>query len=253
VRKSLKFSVPRLFLQATILAFLVGATVHPFEPALAIDATADSLEPDLCAGDETLTYVPSNPAVGEEFVIVATSAKHHRGVTLVGTSSGSYQGEYVGQLGWVWRWRVVPRLKGEHRFHLYVDATTPCGEITVDVARSRLSNDSNGNNSGNGNNSNNNDNTEKIRPPRVTGVTPSISCAGGRVTIKGQNFGRSQDAVGGKVIIANSPVVGYLSWHPTEIVVLVPNGALVSQSQDVYVVNDAFWDKGTIDIGQAPC
>jgi hypothetical protein len=99
----------------------------------------------------------------------------------------------------------------------------------------------------------NNDNAEPVKPPTVSTVTPSISCAGGRVTIKGQNFGPTQASVGGQVFIAGAQVVAYLSWDSTEIVVLVPNGALTGPAQDVYVVNDADFDKDTIDIGAAPC
>ena len=262
-----KCSVRRLIVQGATLAVLIGTTIRPFEPALAIDVTTNALEPDPCVGDEILTYLPADPAVGEDLFIVASSAQHHRGVTLAGTTSSSYQGEYAGQLGWVWRWRVVPRFAGEHRFRLYVDATTPCGEITVNVAQSRRVSDNNnengnGNSNGNGNdnddNSNSNDNsdndnTEKAKRPQVSTVTPSTSCAGGRVTIKGRNFGRDQANVGGQVFIANAQVVAYLSWTSTEIVVLVPNSALISPSQDVYVVNDADFDKDSIDIGPAPC
>ena len=268
-----KYSVRRLIVQGATLAVLIGTTVHPLEPVLAVDVTTNALEPDPCVGDEILEYVPADPTVDEELFIVASSAQHHRGVTLAGTTSSSYQGEYVGKLGWVWRWRVVPRFAGEHRFRLYVDATTPCGEITVNVAQSRRVTDnnngngngnSNGNGNGNGNgndnddNSNSNDNSandniEKAKPPQVSTVTPSTSCAGGRVTIKGRNFGRDQANVGGQVFIANAQVVAYLSWTPTEIVVLVPNSALTLPSQDVYVVNDADFDKDSIDIVTVPC
>jgi hypothetical protein len=208
-----KCSVRRLIVQGATLAVLIGATVHPFEPALAVDVPTNTLEPDPCVGDETLTYVPTDPAVGQELFIVASSAQHHRGVTLAGTPSSSYQDEYNGQLGWVWRWRVIPRFTGQHRFRLYVDATTPCGEITINVVGSGQANENNENSNGNDNSSNsnsnsnsNNDNTEQARPPKVTAVTPSTSSAGGRVTIKGQNFGRSRSTVGGKVIIGNSQV-----------------------------------------------
>jgi hypothetical protein len=251
-----KCLVRRLILQGVTLAVLTAATLHPFEPALAVDVPASTLEPDPCAGDETLTYVPVDPMVGQELFIVASSAQHHRGVTLAGTPSSSYQDEYIGQLGWVWRWRVIPKFSGQHRFRLYVDATTPCGEITVNVARSGQANDDNDNSNGNDNNSNsnsnsNNDNTEEARPPKITAVTPATSNAGGRVTIKGQHFGRSRSTVGGKVIIGNSQVATYLAWDSNEIVVLVPNGAQIGTAQNVYVLNDADFDKGTINISLA--
>ena len=72
------------------------------------------------------------------------------------------------------------------------------------------------------------------------------------MTIKGQNFGQTQASVGGKVIIGNSQVVNYLSWNTSEIIVLVPNSVQIGPAQDVLVVNDADFDKGTIDIGAAP-
>jgi hypothetical protein len=94
-----KYSARRLIVQGVILAVLTGATLHPFKPALAVDVPTDTLEPDPCAGDETLTYVPADPVVDQELFVVASSAQHHRGVTLAGTPSSSYQDEYNGQLG----------------------------------------------------------------------------------------------------------------------------------------------------------
>jgi hypothetical protein len=87
----------------------------------------------------------------------------------------------------------------------------------------------------------------------LTDVSPSTGCAGKRVTIKGKNFGHSQSEVGGRVVIANVEVENYLFWRRHEIVVLVPEDAQIGTSQDVYVVNDKDFDKGTIDIEAAPC
>jgi IPT/TIG domain-containing protein len=277
--------VPRLIVQVALLALLVSLTFHPLGSALALDPAAGAPEPDPCSGDETLSSIPADPVAGEDLLVVATSARHHRGVTLLGNEHAKYQGETVGRQGWVWTWLVAPKLAGEHHFHLYVDTTTTCGEIAVEVGPARSTppggtstsvdngnqntndnaddngnsddngndNGSNSNSSSNSNNGNGNDNREKARPPKLDSVTPAGVCAGGRVTLKGQNFGRSQAKVGGRVVIANAPVVVYLVWHPTEIVALVPNGALNALAQDVYVVNDAGFDKRTVDVFAAPC
>ena len=58
--------------------------------------------------------------------------------------------------------------------------------------------------------------------------------------------------VGGKVIIGNSQVATYLDWDRSEIVVLVPNSAQIGTAQNVYVLNDADFDKSTINISVVP-
>jgi hypothetical protein len=111
-----------------------------------------------CTGDEEISYAPEVPRVGNELVIVVTSASLHPHGRLLGTEGTTLVGERDGRRGKVWEWTVAPTYKGKHRYTFYADSTIPCGSISIEV-RAAVSNASDNANSNSNSNGNSNDNS----------------------------------------------------------------------------------------------
>ncbi len=118
--------------------------------------------PGSCTGDEEISYAPEFPRVGNELVIVVTSASPHPHGRLLGTERTSLVGERDGRLGKVLEWTVAPAYQGRHRYTFYADATIPCGSISFEVRAALSTSTDNANSNGNSNsnsNGNSNDNS----------------------------------------------------------------------------------------------
>ena len=105
-------------------------------PATATPAAAASpAEPDICVGDERITYAPANPRVGTELLIAVTSSRPHAYARLAGTERTTFLRERPGQLGIVYEWTVNLSSHGDHEYTFYVDSTIPCKKKTIEVKR----------------------------------------------------------------------------------------------------------------------
>ncbi|MGE3913287.1 MAG: hypothetical protein AB7K36_28280 [Chloroflexota bacterium] len=89
--------------------------------------------PDICYGDELITFSPEFPRIGNELVIVVTSARPHPYGRLAGTEPLTFVRERPGQRGFVWEWTVRPSYAGEHEYTFYVDSTVPCQRVRIRV------------------------------------------------------------------------------------------------------------------------
>jgi hypothetical protein len=137
----------RFSVQVAILALLVGLTVAPIDlrapgggsiiPPVAAQ-TVDPGDPGQCHGDEVLSFAPPNPTVGQEMIVVVTSATTHRGVYLAASERATAVQETEGQLGRVWLWSLTPQLAGPHQFQFFVDFTNLCVQSTISVVPSAL-------------------------------------------------------------------------------------------------------------------
>ena len=135
---------------ALIWALLIGLVLGPLgivDPARSVmPASAQALPPvvgqvvgpDVCTGDELISFAPAAPEVGAELIVAVTSATRHRGVLLTSSERPNPVREYEGQLGWVWLWAVTPIFTGPHKFQFYVDTTNFCLEQTIEVAPSTI-------------------------------------------------------------------------------------------------------------------
>jgi hypothetical protein len=285
-----KGRTPNLLLAMRILLgmLIVGSAAAQLILAPLADQTDLALaqEPSspLCAGDESISFAPSAPAVGEELLIAVTSSRQHSGVWLYAPDRPRQYRTYEGGLGWVWDWRVTPSRTGERQVAFFVESTTLCVSTTLSVGPANRaatpspgpdgrSSDwsSNGNESDNGNDNdggddNGNDNADREATSRPTGTrtatptstripTPSIRevapasvCRGEILTVKGRRFGESRGLVDGEVLIAGAPVRDYLRWSATEIVVVVPDGAAEEQDQEVFIVTAGGFDQSTVSV-----
>ena len=89
--------------------------------------------PDVCHGDERITFAPENPRVGNEVLVAVTSAGPHPYGRLAGTERATFVRERPGQLGTVWEWTLTPTFEGIHEYTFYVDSTIPCKQETLRV------------------------------------------------------------------------------------------------------------------------
>lgn len=110
-----------------------GPTTSPTAATPA--APAAPTEPDICVGDERITYAPANPRVGTELLIAVTSSRPHAYGRLAGTERTTFLRERPGQLGTVYEWTVNLSSHGDHEYTFYVDSTIPCKKKSIEVKR----------------------------------------------------------------------------------------------------------------------
>ena len=110
---------------------LPGGAIVPGAVPQASPAT-----PDLCYGDELITFAPEGPRVGNDLLIAVTSGRPHPYGRLVGTEKTQFVRERLGQRGYVWEWVVQPTYPGQHEYTFYVDSTVLCQKIQLRVLRS---------------------------------------------------------------------------------------------------------------------
>jgi hypothetical protein len=91
---------------------------------------------DPCYGDELISFSPEQPRVGNELLIVVTSAHPHPYGRLTGTEPTRFMRERPGQRGYVWEWTVQPSYPGQHEYTFYVDSTVPCQKAPIRVMQS---------------------------------------------------------------------------------------------------------------------
>lgn len=108
-------------------------TVTPTQVTAAQATPTATASVDPCHGDEVISYVPSEPRVGNELLIVVSSARPHPYPRLSGTERTQFVRERQGQLGYVWEWTVQPTYPGEHEYVFYVDSTLPCQDLRLHV------------------------------------------------------------------------------------------------------------------------
>ena len=102
-----------------------GPTPTTVPPAGIPEASATPAEPDVCVGDERITYSPANPRVGTELLIAVTSSRPHAYGRLAGTERTTFLRE----------WTVNLSSHGDHEYTFYVDSTIPCKKRTIEVKR----------------------------------------------------------------------------------------------------------------------
>jgi hypothetical protein len=278
-----------LFLRILLGILVVGTTATQLllEPSSAEPELVLAQAPpnETCAGDETITFAPPEPAAGEEILVAVTSARQHAGVWLHAPDRPRQYREYPGGLGWIWDWRLTPARPGERAIAFFAESTTLCAVATLVVGpaslaasatpvpggskRSSNSNDNNDNeengNDGGGNGNDNSDRREtatatptgtrtatptstRVPAPSIRDVEPAAVCRGDTLTIEGRRFGSSRGLVDGEVIVAGAPVRDYLRWSSNEIVVVVPNGAAEEQDQEVFVVTAGGFDQASVSV-----
>src|SRR5207248_7080344 len=150
---------------------------------------------------------------------------------------------------------MTPTFTGPHRVQYFVDSTTACAEATIEVGSSaRLSatpsptstpemtvvrrvviSRHSGDNSGD-NSSDNATAAGSPGAPQIASLDPVGACPRERLTIRGQGFGPTRTAVGGKVAVSGVQVADYLSWHNDEVVVLVPASVPVGPDRDLFLI-----------------
>jgi hypothetical protein len=89
--------------------------------------------------------------------------------------------------------------------------------------------------------------------PKVTAVEPVLTCAGGRLVLRGRDFGAARAEVNGKVVIAGAEVRDYLLWQDTEVQVLVPGGVVVGPARELYLITNGGFAKLSIAIVASGC
>jgi hypothetical protein len=142
--------------------------------------------PDLCYGDEQITYSPTEPRAGNELLIAVTSSRPHPYPRLAGTERTQFVRERPGQSGYVWEWTIQLTYPGDQDYTFYVDSTVPCQKTRIRI-RTQLAtkvptpynyNPSSNNNNNNGNN-NGNDNISRapsIDPTAYVGRGDAYDC-----------------------------------------------------------------------------
>jgi hypothetical protein len=143
---------------------------------------------DVCRGDELITFSPETPRIGNELLIVVTSAHPHPYGRLAGTESTQFVRERPGQRGFVWEWTVQPSYPGQHEYTFYVDSTVPCQKVQIRVLQALSTrtptptktatpwgwDNGNGNSNSNGNNNSNDNFTFATSVAFAPVVDPSV-------------------------------------------------------------------------------
>jgi hypothetical protein len=264
VRGSRRTAASLLLVLTLMLLPLAPSSSFGAPSAPAQDASAQTLEPDVCLGDEAITFAPPQPEVDQELLVAVSSSFPHRGVWLASSERPTFLREYEGQQGWVWNWLVMPTSPGLLRVRFFVDSTIFCAEATVlvgpsthpqptatptptplttsqptIVVRSRRSSEDN---------SNDDESADDVPAPEITSIEPTVSCPGGNLTIQGRGFGDSRQEVDGQVLISDREVSSYLSWSNREVEVLVPNGAGTGSARKVYLITIGGYDQSTVNL-----
>ena len=231
------------------------------DPALAVPTTTGSpspvtasatsltpaapIGPDLCAGDEQILFAPLKPYVGSDVLVAATSATHHdvRTVRLTGPIQTGPAKERPGLSGWVWEWTITPSIEGRYDFTFYVDDARACATAGFKVAPAFGAPSTPTPSIGAIGSS-----APSAAPmptpiptptvaPTATLPAPSLSttpadpacgaAAGQLLTLRGANFGASQAASNGNVLVAGpggARAANILSWSNATILFVVPTG-----------------------------
>jgi hypothetical protein len=219
-----------------------------------LQSAAPQLQPDLCAGDERISFVPADPSAGQAILVTVSSASSHRGAFLIGSAPADPKPTFQGQLGVTWPFIVVPKNGGLHVFRFYVDGLLLCAEASVMVQPNSAANavaptptpnsksdhdngnSSNGNGNSNGNGDNGNDNDDP--QPVLQAIQPANVCIDQRATLTGRGFGSSRSSAHGQVTISGSSASKVLEWGSRKIVVLVPRSAKTGSDREIFVATD---------------
>jgi hypothetical protein len=244
------------------LALLALIGLGPGKLAAGAASAWAELVPAGCSGDELITFAPAEPVTDEEMLIAVTSATRHRGIYLTGTARATWRDEFEGQLGWVWTWTAVPSFSGPHRYQFFIDATLFCTESQVFVGQSdhpaeaagatppKFDPAAAGAAGAGADNASDEDDDGLEHPgePEIDSVKPNPTCPGGRLTIKGDDFGSRQTIVEGKVIVGDVEVDQYLKWRDDEVIVLVSKDAEIGSNLSVYLIHVDGYDRRKITI-----
>jgi len=89
-----------------------------------------------CNGDESLSFEPANPLIGQRVTIRATSARPSVNVALTGPGNPAFQGAGGGGKGTTWTWQTSPLQPGRFTYNFTVSKNT-CATGTVNVGLGR--------------------------------------------------------------------------------------------------------------------
>ncbi|MBI4318212.1 MAG: IPT/TIG domain-containing protein [Chloroflexi bacterium] len=162
-----------------------------------------------CNFDGEIIFVPQTPVAGNVLTITVTAGTSYNSVKLVGPGSPHFIGAGSGGRGFVWQWRALVQETGLFNYDFFINDSQLCvtgfvnpgGATPIPGATA----------------------TPTLPPPpAITSVLPSAGARpGDAVTISGNNFGSSQGAVGG-IVIVGGQVATVSSWANNLIVAVVP-------------------------------
>jgi hypothetical protein len=91
------------------------------------------LGPATCLGDEQMHFSPAVPVVGNDILILVTSAASHQHVRLTSPLNPTFVREREGHRGRVWEWTTRASFRGQVEFTFHVDSTVVCAANSVTV------------------------------------------------------------------------------------------------------------------------
>ena len=100
-------------------------TATPVPTATATSTPVPTSTP-VCQGDETMSFNPAAPRVGDTVTITVTSSRQHTGVKLTGPGSPALTYAGTGGLGWQWQWQASVTAAGRQDYSFYVMDTVLC-------------------------------------------------------------------------------------------------------------------------------
>jgi len=77
-----------------------------------------------------MSFAPAAASVGDEVILSVTSAKSLENVRVTGPSPVEFLGSSQGGLGFVWRWRLIPREAGLQTYNFWLGETTKCAGVS---------------------------------------------------------------------------------------------------------------------------
>lgn len=101
----------------------VGATATP---------TATTTPSAQCNGDEQMSFNPSNPVTGQQFIINVTSSRPSGNVGLTGANNPAFIGISSGGRGTIWSWAVTLGSAGQYGYNFTINNVI-CTANTVTV------------------------------------------------------------------------------------------------------------------------
>ena len=105
---------------------LTPTTVPPTYTPTPRPPTVTPTTPPICIGDETMSFSPTSPLVGQPLVITVRSRKAHVDIRLDGPDGPSGPSTTNDSTHFYWSWRVVPSSEGRKDYSFYVQSSVLC-------------------------------------------------------------------------------------------------------------------------------
>ncbi|GEM_PF-2015432 len=105
----------------------------PFILTVVAPTTPTPAPPANCAGDEAMSFNPSNPAAGQQVTAMVTSAQPSTNVQLNGPFNPQGPSVSRGGKGYIWSWTFTPDSQGQYTYGFTVNGGGTCTSGTLPV------------------------------------------------------------------------------------------------------------------------